>query len=341
MKKLTYLLLLICSTAFADTNNPLNITEEDGSPSVYPYKLKFTNATVTDGGDGTASISVTGAGGDIEGVTAGTGLVGGGTTGTVTLDVGDGVGITISSDGVALNATEVNTTTFMAGESSAVWTFNTTGTDPTITFSSNSIALAAALTVNSGASTGQISIGSAGGTISDDGDGLFTFAGTGNGSDESFTMNLDDTSNVISIASGTGVTKFDFGSIGLASTVNMPGNPKHLRFTIMQPLEAQTEDNEICIWNKTDAALTVSSIEVSLDSSANQIVGDLKFADTFVGLANPVIINDFDTTSGVRSDSSMSGDATVPAGKAIYLSFYSAPNTAIKQANFDVTYSYD
>jgi len=67
----------------------------------------------------------------------------------------------------------------------------------------------------------------------------------------------------------------------------------------------------------------------------------LKFADTFIALANATVVETFDTTSGVRSDSSMSGDATIPAGKAIYLSFDSAPNTAIKQMNIDVTWDYD
>ena len=59
MKKLVLILstLLICSQSFAGVNN---ITEEDGSPSVYPWKVKFTNGTVTDNGDGTASVAITG-----------------------------------------------------------------------------------------------------------------------------------------------------------------------------------------------------------------------------------------------------------------------------------------
>ena len=62
MKKLVLILstLLICSQSFAGVNN---ITEEDGSPSVYPWRVKFTNGTVTDNGDGTASVSITGGAG--------------------------------------------------------------------------------------------------------------------------------------------------------------------------------------------------------------------------------------------------------------------------------------
>ena len=43
--------------------------------------------------------------GDIDGVTAGNGLTGGGTSGTVTVDVGAGTGITVGGDDVAVNTT--------------------------------------------------------------------------------------------------------------------------------------------------------------------------------------------------------------------------------------------
>lgn len=39
-----------------------SVAEEDGTPTVYPYKLIFTNGTVTDNGDGTATVTVTGGG---------------------------------------------------------------------------------------------------------------------------------------------------------------------------------------------------------------------------------------------------------------------------------------
>jgi hypothetical protein len=56
--------------------------------------------------------------------------------------------------------------------------------------------------------------GTAGVRVSDDGDGAITFSGLGNGSDENFTFNLDDTANTITLSSSTGVTLFDFGTIG-------------------------------------------------------------------------------------------------------------------------------
>ena len=42
------------------TRSLLNIVEEDGSPSTFPYKLKVTNGTLTDNGDGTASLNTGG-----------------------------------------------------------------------------------------------------------------------------------------------------------------------------------------------------------------------------------------------------------------------------------------
>ncbi len=63
MIKFLIALMLVCSVGYADIENPLIITEEDTSPLVVPYALKFTNGTVTDNGDGTASINVTGSSG--------------------------------------------------------------------------------------------------------------------------------------------------------------------------------------------------------------------------------------------------------------------------------------
>jgi hypothetical protein len=55
----------------------------------------------------TGVFSFTNDAGDIEGVTAGNGLTGGGTSGTVTLNIGAGDGITVNADDVAVNATYV------------------------------------------------------------------------------------------------------------------------------------------------------------------------------------------------------------------------------------------
>ncbi len=123
-------------------------------------------------------------------------------------------------------------------------------------------------------------------------------------------------------------------------TNNIKNEPKHMVFNIINPLATQTEDNEICLWPVTPAALTVTKIVVTLNSAANEVAGDLKYADTFIGLANPVVINVFDTSSGILSDDSITSGA-VAAGKAIYIAFDSAPDTAITQMCVDITWDFD
>jgi ABC-type uncharacterized transport system auxiliary subunit len=119
-----------------------------------------------------------------------------------------------------------------------------------------------------------------------------------------------------------------------------PAATKHLRGNIWNPNGVQGDDNEVCIWPEVDAAITISKITVTLNAAANEVAGDLKWADTFIGLANATVINDFDTTSGVREDDSITA-GSVAAGKCIYLSFDSSPNSAITQMCFDIIYNYD
>lgn len=65
MKKLLFSVLCFLTfipPIFADvTRGRTEVTEEDASPSVFPYQIKFANGTVTDNSDGTASVSSSGA----------------------------------------------------------------------------------------------------------------------------------------------------------------------------------------------------------------------------------------------------------------------------------------
>lgn len=106
------------------------------------------------------------------------------------------------------------------------------------------------------------------------------------------------------------------------------------------PNDLQVTDNEQGVWDVTPAAMTISKITVSLDAAGNEVAGDLKYADTFIGLANPVVINAFDTTSGVLSDDSITS-GSVPAGKAIYLAFDSSPASAITQMLMTIYFTWD
>ena len=63
----------------------------------------------------TGVFSFTNDAGDIESVTAGNGLTGGGTSGAVTLDIGAGTGITVNADNVAVNMSAFSTTNLAEG----------------------------------------------------------------------------------------------------------------------------------------------------------------------------------------------------------------------------------
>ena len=63
----------------------------------------------------TGVFSFTNDAGDIESVAAGNGLIGGGTSGAVTLNIGAGTGITVNADDVAVNAAAFSTTNLAEG----------------------------------------------------------------------------------------------------------------------------------------------------------------------------------------------------------------------------------
>jgi len=89
------------ATAMAGTN----LTATSGTIGIADSVIR---GTISAGGDlsynsSTGVISFTNDAGDIEGVTAGNGLTGGGTSGTVGLNIGQGTGITVGADDVAVN----------------------------------------------------------------------------------------------------------------------------------------------------------------------------------------------------------------------------------------------
>jgi len=118
------------------------------------------------------------------------------------------------------------------------------------------------------------------------------------------------------------------------------GLRKTLKFTLIDPNAAFDLDTQFGVWTNTDASLTVTKLSVELDATGNEIAGDLKWADDFATFANATVINDFDTTSGVRVDTSITA-GSVPAGKLIYIQFDSDPAGAITNASFAVEYNYD
>lgn len=61
----------------------------------------------------------------------------------------------------------------------------------------------------------DLELNTAGVKLTGDSDGSITFLGLGNGADEDFTLDLDNTANTVVVTSSTGMNKFDFAAIGL------------------------------------------------------------------------------------------------------------------------------
>lgn len=68
---------------------------------------------------------------------------------------------------------------------------------------------------------------------------------------------------------------------------------------------------------------------------------DLKYADAFIGVANPVLIDVLDTTSGVSSedtDANINSGSAIPNGKVMYLEFGTAYTESNHQVIFEIWY---
>lgn len=149
---------------------------------------------------------------------------------------------------------------------------------------------------------------------------------TSNGSDHSY-INQDVTT------SGTPT----FASATINGDIS--GETKCWDFTIINPNGVYDKDTQVFV-AVAKSALTITKLQVSLDSSSYNVAGDLKYADAFIGFANATVINDFDTTSGVRTDTSITS-GSVASGKVIYLDFDSQPDSNITQMHVHIEWDYD
>lgn len=136
-------------------------------------------------------------------------------------------------------------------------------------------------------------------------------------------------------------TSTGFRNISPAVDAALSGIDRERSFNLADPNSLQALDDEWEIWKRVPAAMTITRIEVELNTAAQDIVANLVYADDFITQANPVIINALNTSSGVLDDSSPTVGA-VPAGKAMFVDFDgNSPNAAITQAFVQITYDND
>lgn len=116
---------------------------------------------------------------------------------------------------------------------------------------------------------------------------------------------------------------------------------RYYRVTIIDPATTYIVSPSICLLQSLNSAITITKLDVTCDANpATQLSGNLLYADAFIGTANPVAINDFNTTSGVHSDASIA-NGVVAVGKCIYLTFDAVPVSTIKVVNFNIKYQYN
>jgi len=124
--------------------------------------------------------------------------------------------------GGSFDATAVDAVTWSDGaNASNLWTFNVSGTDPTITIGSNNFIFGA----------GSVDLGATGVRLTNDADGALTFLGLSAGADEDFTLNFDDTADKIVASSSTGAA-FDLSGMttNIGPLQGSEGSPLHVRY---------------------------------------------------------------------------------------------------------------
>jgi len=133
----------------------------------------------------------------------------------------------------------------------------------------------------------------------------------------------------------------DFSSATVTLPERTANVDRHWNFNIWKPNSVYDDDTQVCIDPNTNAALTITKIIVTCNADpGTELDFNLKFADAFIGLANATVIAAMDTTNGAAEVSSFS-DATVPAGKCVYIEFDGDPDANITQVSIKVDWDYD
>jgi hypothetical protein len=120
---------------------------------------------------------------------------------------------------------------------------------------------------------------------------------------------------------------------------DIKGETKCIDFTIINPAGAYTVEPRVFIM-RAKSPLTFTKITAQCGTTGYEVLGDLKKCNSFITRAGSAVMNDFDTTSGYRTDNSLTA-GTVAADRCVYLSFDSTPNAALTQVHYHLEWDYD
>jgi hypothetical protein len=120
---------------------------------------------------------------------------------------------------------------------------------------------------------------------------------------------------------------------------NIKGETKQWQISVIDPATVYGLTPQVFIgWALAD--LTITKIQVEIDTT-DDINADLKWADDFQALTGATVIDIIDTTSGKKTITSGFDDATIAAGKAIYLQFDATPSSTPKQYHLRIDWDFD
>ncbi len=135
---------------------------------------------------------------------------------------------------------------------------------------------------------------------------------------------------------------YDFTAATLTMPKRTSNDDRFYAFNVWNPNSVYDTDTQICIEPNLPANITITEVTVTCDADpATELDWDLKWADAFIGLGNAALIEPIDTTNGTTDIDSGFDDATVVAGKCLYIEFGADPDSNIKQAMVKIRYDYD